>query len=162
MVSPEPPHQQPPFSSGGTGRPPGRTVQDPGPRMPIPLHTLRALLLLMPTWTLVMIPSAIRWENIHLFGAMDVLLTLWLMLPGGVALVCALLLGRGGGAVLYVVAGLCVVIVGLNVCSHEFGGPPVLQAIPFTVLTAIPLCFPSSWRYARARREWKNGRGHFR
>ena len=157
MVSPQPPHHQSPFFSGGTGHPLGRTVPEPGPRMPIPLHALRVLLLLMPTWTLVMIPSAIRWENIHLFGSMDVLLTLWLLLPGGVALVCALLLGRGGGVVLYVVAGLCAVIVGLNVWSHEFDGPPVLQAIPFTVLTAIPLCFPSSWRYARDRRERRRG-----
>ncbi|WP_028648560.1 hypothetical protein [Nocardiopsis sp. CNT312] len=119
--------------------------------MPVPLHALRVMLLLMPAWTLVMIPSSIRWENIHLFGVMDVLFALWLMLPAVVALVCALLMHRGGRAVLYVVAGLCATIVGLNFWFHVFGGPPVLQAIPFTVLTAVALCFPSSWRYARER-----------
>ncbi|MEU3305866.1 hypothetical protein [Nocardiopsis sp. NPDC006832] len=125
--------------------------------MPWQLWALRVMLVLMPVWSLYSVPRMIRWENFHLFGVVDVLFMLWLLLPGGVALVCALLLGRGGGVVLYVVAGLCVVIVGLNIWSHEFGGPPVLQAIPFTVLTAIPLCFPLSWRYVRARREWRRG-----
>ena len=127
------------------------------PVMPWQLWAQRVMLLLMPVWSLYSVPRMIRWDNFHLFGAMDVLFMLWLLLPAGVALVCALLLGHGGRVVLYAVAGLCVVIVGLNVWFHEFGGPPVLQAIPFTVLTAIPLCFPSSWHYARDRWEWRHG-----
>lgn len=116
------------------------------------------MLSMMTVWSLYSVPRLIRWDNLHLFGVMDVLFTLWLLLPAAVALVCALSLRRGGRVVLHAVAGLCVTIVGLNVWFYEFGGPPVIQAIPFTVLTAIPLCFPSSWRYARERRRWHRER----
>ncbi|WP_160168066.1 hypothetical protein [Nocardiopsis ganjiahuensis] len=121
--------------------------------MPIQLQVQRIMLFLMPAWTVLMLPSLIRWENVHLFGVWDALLAVWLALPGAAALACGLLMSRGGRAVLSSIAGLCVTIVALNLWSVGLGGPPVLQAIPFTVLTAIPLCFPSSWRYARARRE---------
>ncbi len=123
--------------------------------MPLQLQIQRIMLFLMPTWSVLMLPSLIRWENIHLFGVWDALLAMWLLVPGAVALACGLLIGRGGKTVLFSVAGLCAAIVLLNLWSVGLGGPPVLQAIPFTVLTAIPLCFPSSWRYARARLEYR-------
>ena len=106
----------------------------------------------MPAWTLLTLPSLINWSNIHLFDVWDVLLAIWIMVPGAVALICGLLLGRGGLTALFAIAGLCMAIVALNLWFFEFGGPPVLQAIPFTVLIALPLFFPSSWRYARTKR----------
>ncbi|MBB5495730.1 hypothetical protein [Nocardiopsis metallicus] len=115
------------------------------------------MLFLMPTWTLLMLPSVIWWENIHLFGVWDALLALWLAFPGIAALACGLLLSRGGRAVLYAIAGLCAMIVVLNFWYFLSAGPRVLQAIPFTLLIAIPLCFPSSWRYARARQGHRRG-----
>lgn len=140
----------PPAPPGGGGWPLAN-----GPKMPFQLQTQRIMLFLMPVWTALMLPSLIRWENVHLFGVWDGLLAVWLVLPGAAALACGLLLRRGGRAVLYAIAGLCLTIVLLNLWSFGLGGPPVLQAIPFTVLSAIPLCFPSSWRYARAQREYR-------
>lgn len=102
-----------------------------------------------------MLPSLIWWEYIHFFGVWDVLLAVWLVLPGGTALACGLLLRRGGRGVLYAIAGLCFSVVVLNIWFSWLGGPQVIQAIPFSVLTAIPLCFPSSWRYVRAQREYR-------
>ena len=127
-----------------------------GPRMPVQLRIQRVMLFLMPAWTVLMLPNLINWENVHLFGAWDALLALWLMVPGAAALTCGLLLRRGGWAVLYAIAGLCAAIVALNFWFFEFGGPPVLQAIPYTVLTAVPLFFPSSWRYGREFKLWRS------
>lgn len=118
-----------------------------GPKMPLQLQVQRIMLFLMPLWTALLMPNLIVWEDIRIFGVSDALLALWLMLPGAAALVCGLLLRKGGRAVLFAVMILCVVIVLLNIWFFQFGGPPVLQAIPFTVLTAIPLGFPSSWSY---------------
>lgn len=159
---PPPPQGGPyPEPSGWAEGPPPPVGEAPasacGPKMPLQLQVQRVMLFLMPAWTALMLPSLINWENVHLFGVWDVLLALWLALPAVAALTCALLLGRGGRAVLYAIAGLCATIMALNFWFALFGGPPVLQAIPFTVLTAIPLCFPSSWKYARARQKYRRG-----
>lgn len=136
------------IQSGGKG-----ALRPVSPRMPTQLQIQRIMLFLMPAWTVLMLPSLIWWENIHLFGIWDMVLAFWLALPGAAALTCGLLLRSGGTGVLYAILGLCAAIVALDIWFFRFGGPPVLQAIPFTVLTAIPLCFPSSWRYARLQRE---------
>lgn len=122
------------------------------PRMPAQLRVQRVMLLLMPAWTLLMVASMVRWENTAAVTASELLLLAWLAAPGAVALVCALRLRRGGPLLLYTIAGFLTAVAALNVWWGAFGGPPILQALPFTVLTAVPLLFPSSWRYARANR----------
>ena len=125
----------------------GRTSLPSSPEVPLQLRIQRIMLFLMPAWTVLMLPSLIWWENIHLFGAWDVLLAVWLVLPGAAAMACGLLMGRGGRAVLYAIAGLCVTIVVLNFWFFLFGGPPVLRNRSNTTSAAVRM--PGSTNMAR-------------